>query len=169
MSEAFSTLSKIGFVYTFQHFDEDMHLVDEWSEHNLVPTEGMNYILNAALAGGSASSTWYIGLFSGNYTPVIGDTMATFPGNATEFTGYTNSTRGTLTAGAVASGAWSNTASPFDFTFNASGTIYGAFLSSVSTKSATTGTLLSATRFAASKTVGSGEILRVTAGITLSN
>jgi hypothetical protein len=121
------------------------------------------------MAGGAAVSSWYIGLYSGNYTPVITDTAATFPGSATEFTGYTNATRGALTAGAVSGGAWSNTATPFDFTFNTGGTIYGGFISSASAKSATTGTLLSAVKFSASKTVASGEILRITAGITLSN
>lgn len=167
--KGFSELSKIGFIYDFQIIDINGNIRDSWSVHNLVPTVGMNYILSTAFAGGAAASTWYIGLFSDNYTPLVGDTAATAAYSTNEYTGYTSATRGALTAGAITAGVWSNTASPFDFTFNAGGTIYGAFLSSTSTKTATTGTLASAARFSTSKTLASGEVLRVTAGITLSN
>lgn len=168
-NNSFSELSKIGFVYDFQLIDINGNVKDSWSVHNLVPTVGMNYILSTAFAGGAAASAWYIGLFSDNYTPLVTDTSATAAYSTNEYTGYTNATRGALTAGAITTGTWSNTAAPFDFTFNTTGTIYGAFLSSTSTKTGATGTLASAARFSASKTAGSGEILRVTAGITLSN
>jgi hypothetical protein len=55
-----------------------------------------------------------------------------------------------------------NSASRASFVFNATKTIYGAFLISNSTKGGTTGTLFSAARFATAKSVESGDELLLT-------
>jgi hypothetical protein len=55
-----------------------------------------------------------------------------------------------------------NAASRASFVFNATKTIYGAFLTSVSTKSATTGTLFAAARFGAAKSVVDDDELLLT-------
>jgi hypothetical protein len=55
-----------------------------------------------------------------------------------------------------------NSASRASFVFNATKTIYGAFLVSASAKSATTGTLFSAARFSTSKSVESSDELLLT-------
>lgn len=160
---------KVHFMYKFEHI-RDGAVIDTEVVRNVIPAEGITYILNAAVNGGSQFSTWYVGLFEGNYTPLTGDTMATFPASATETTtAYNEAARVLHVDGALASGLWSNTASPADFTFNATKTIYGGFISSGSVKGGTTGVLLSAVKAATSKAVVSGDILRVTAGITLSS
>lgn len=133
---------------------------------NLIPTEGLNYMLGTALTGVAQSSTWYIALFEGNYTPVAGVTAATFPAAATESTAYAETNRVTWTPGSIAAGSVSNTASKAVFTMNATKTIYGIAQTSVATKSATTGVLISAARFAASKAVVATDVLNVTSTIT---
>jgi len=133
---------------------------------NLIPTQGLNYMLGAALTGVSQSSTWYLAPFEGNYTPVAGDTAATFPAAATECTAYNEATRVVWTPGAIAAGSVSNSASQAVFTMNATKTVYGIAQLSVSTKSAITGTLVSIALFAVPKAVVATDILNVTNTIT---
>ena len=60
-----------------------------------------------------------------------------------------------------------NLASKAVFTFNATKTIYGAFLVSSSVKAGNTGVLLSIARFSTAKVMESGTVFSVAAGITL--
>jgi hypothetical protein len=157
-----------GFAYLVEHVRAG-RVIERELVHNLMPTEGLNYALSAALTGGAQVSAWYIGLFEGNYTPQASDTAATFPGLATETTAYSGSVRLPWTYSAVAAGATNNSASKAEFTASATKTIYGGFLSSSSVRGGTTGTLLSVVRFSSPKTVDSGDILRITAGFTLTS
>jgi hypothetical protein len=136
---------------------------------NLIPTEGLNYFLDAGLLGGSQLSSWYIALFEANYTPIAGVTAATFPAAATESTAYDEANRPTWTPGAIAAGSVSNTASKAVFTMNATKTIYGIAQTSVNTKSSTSGKLVSVAKFAAAKAVVDDDILSVTSSITLTS
>lgn len=136
---------------------------------NLIPTEGLDYILGASLKGVSQVSSWYIALFEGNYTPIAGVTAATFPAAATECTAYDEANRVAWTSGSVSAGSVSNSASKAAFTMNATKTIYGIAQTSLSTKSGTTGVLVSVARFAAAKAVVDEDILNVTSTITLTS
>lgn len=136
---------------------------------NIIPTEGLDYVVGAALKGVSQISSWFIALFEGNYTPVAGVTAATFPAAATESTAYAETNRVAWTGGAVSGGSVSNTASKAVFTMNATKTIYGIAQTSLLTKSGTTGTLVSVARFAAAKSVVADDILNVTSTITLTS
>ena len=111
--------------------------------------------------GVSQITNWYLGLFSGNYTPVATDTAATISANSTEFTGYTSTTRVPY-VGVEGSQEVTNSASTANFTFNTGATIYGAFLASASTKNSTSGTLFSAAQFNAPKSVVSADQLLLT-------
>lgn len=161
--------NKIGFVYKFQCFDADANLKWEFDEENLIPDEGRDYMMNAALNGGAQLTSWFVGLYSGNYTPVAADTAATFPTSATEITtAYSEATRVALVNGALSAGLWANVASPAEFTFTAASTIVrGGFISSAPTKGGTTGALLSAVLASTAKTVLAGEVLKVTTGLSL--
>lgn len=154
--------------YDWQHI-RDGEVIDEGFDENLVVNEGLNHILSVILAAGTQVPAWYLGVFEGNYTPVATDTAANITANSTESTAYTASTRQAWTAGAVASQAVDNSASRASFTFNATKTIYGAFLASNSAKSATTGTLFSAARFATSKAVVNLDQLLLTYSFTASS
>jgi hypothetical protein len=160
--------TKMGFTYTIEVLKDGV-VVDTETVHNLMPTEGLNHVLSVALAAGAQAPTWYIGLFEANYTPVAGDTAATFPTSATETTTYVESTRVAFVPGAISGGTVTNSASRAEFTSNSNKTVYGAFLTSASGKGATSGVLLSAAKFSTSKTFDSGSVIRVTAGFTTSS
>lgn len=141
-------------------------VIDEWRDHNLVVNEGLDALLNIMFHGSTQITSWYIGLFEGNYTPVATVTAATIVAAATECTAYTQSTRQAYDEAAASSQSITNSASRATFTFNASKTIYGAFLVSLATKSGTTGTLFSAAKFSTSKSVESGDELLLTYNFT---
>ena len=160
---------KVGFIWKFECFLPDGTRKWESVEENLIPDEGRDYLLNAALNAGSQLSSWFIGLYSGNYSPVAGDTIATFPASSTEITtAYSEANRVALIDGALVAGLWANVASPALFTFtDASTTVRGGFISSGSVKGGTTGVLLSAVLAGSPKTVLAGEVLKVTTGLSL--
>lgn len=120
-----------------------------WQEQfpNLVVTAGKNHTLDNELAGSGYTATWYMGLISNvSYTAIAaGDTMASHAG-WTEATGYSQATR-VVTAWNAASAGSKALSAALTFTMNATDTIKGCFLTTVSTKGGTTGTLFSAGLF----------------------
>lgn len=121
---------------------------------NLVPTEGLNHILMVALSNTAKLNTFYLALYSGNYTPTAALTAANFTATATEIVsgteGYSEATRQTWVPVITAAGVMDNYASKAVFTIATatSLTIRGAALLSASAKGATTGVLISAARYA---------------------
>lgn len=140
----------------------DGKIIDEFEDHNLVVNEGLNHMLNVEFNGLTQVTTWYVGIFEGNYTPVAGVTAATIASASTESTAYTSASRPEYVEATATAQSITNSASRASFVFNATKTIYGAFLVSSNVKSGTTGTLFSAARFAASKAVESGDELLLT-------
>ena len=136
---------------------------------NIVTTEGLNHILDVVLHNGSKVSPWYVALFEGNYTPVLGLTAATFTAAATECTAYDESNRVEYNEDAPAGGVISNATNRAVFTMNASKTIYGGALLSVATKSSTSGTCLAAARFSSSRAVVDDDELSVRYSLTLTS
>lgn len=157
-----------GFTYTVEHVRNGEVLSTE-TVKNLMPLEGINHMLGVTFKGVTQATTWYIGLYEGNYTPVLGDTAAAFPAAATECTAYDESTRVEFNEGAVSGGALNNAANVAVFTMNATKTVYGGFVSSASAKGGISGVLGSAVRFASAKSLESGDLFRVTAGFTLAS
>jgi hypothetical protein len=119
--------------------------------------------------GSTQIATWYIAPFEGNYTPVATVTAATITAAATESTAYDETVRQTYDEAAAASQSITNSANKATFTFNATKTIYGAFLVSLNTKSGTTGTLFSAAKFATPKSVVDDDQLLLTYTFTASS
>lgn len=130
-------------------------------DHNLVPGEGINRLVENWLAAGAQIPNVYVSIFEGDYTPVGTVTAASYPADATESTAYTEGTRQAFTPGSVASGSVDNTASRAEFTMNAAKTIFGGGLHPTSTKSATTAPLMAAVRFSTSRSVVNTDILQV--------
>lgn len=127
--------------------------IDTCIDPNRVVKEGLNYLLNAAFAGGSQIANFYVAPFSGNVTPDANWTGANFVANATEFTAYTAGTRLPWTVVASTNQAVGNSAAipAATLTLNAAGgpfNIYGIALVEAQAKGAVTGKLISATRFA---------------------
>lgn len=144
-------------------------LLDVSEDLNLVVNEGLNSMLDIMFHGATQITTWYIGLFEGNYTPVASVTAATITAAATESTAYDESTRQEYVEAAASGQSITNSANKATFTINATKTIYGAFLASASAKSATSGTLFAASRFTSSKAVVDDDQLLVTYQIDLSS
>lgn len=129
---------------------------------NLIPLEGRNYMLGAALDGVAQQTAFFIALFSGNVTPLDTWTAANFVANATEFTNYDEATRVSWAKGDVAAAAIDNSVTPALFTLGVGGgTVRGAALVTASAKSATTGILIAASRFVADKVLAEDDEIRI--------
>lgn len=159
---------KVGFNYLVEVV-RDGQVIDSEIVRNLVPTEGLNHFLNVEFKGTTQVLSWYLAIFEGNYTPTAADTAAALPAAATECTAYDEATREAFVAGTVAGGILDNTASRAEFTMNATKTIYGAFMTSAPAKGATTGVVVSSVRFSAAKSLVATDVLRVTAGVTMTS
>lgn len=123
---------------------------------NRVVGEGLNDLLNVYFTGSAAPAAFYLAPFSGNVTPASDWKAATFAAAATEFTGYTATTRLPWSSPASTAQSVGNTASlaSSTLTFAAGGpyNLYGVALLTASAKSATTGKLVAATRFGSPRT-----------------
>lgn len=137
-------------------------IIDEWEDDNLVVNQGLNALLNIMFNGATQIGTWYIGIFEGNYTPVATVTAATITADSTECTAYDEASRVEYVEATSTAQSTTNSANKATFTFNATKTIFGAFLVSASAKSATSGTLVAAARFSTSKAVVDDDQLLLT-------
>ena len=152
--------------------DKDGNLKWEAQSKNLVVNVGLQYMAGTALTSVAQITTWYLGLYGAgaSNTPAAADTMSSHAG-WTEFVEYSGQRKGSA-GGSVAFGTAttadpsviSNSASPSVFAITGvGGTVAGAFLTTIETKSTTTGTLFSVGNFTAGdKLVTSGDTLNVT-------
>lgn len=144
-------------------------VIDEFEDPNLVVNEGLNSLLGVMFNSATQITAWYMGVFEGNYTPLATETAATIATASTESTAYASTTRPAYVQAAPSSQSITNSASRASFVFNATKSIYGAFLVSTSTKSGTSGVLFSAAKFSAVKSVQSGDELLLTYMFTASS
>ena len=138
----------------------------EWHP-NLVVDQFCNHLLDVSLSGGTQVTSWYVGLFKGNYTPVALDTGANIAAHATECTQYAESTRPAWVEAGPSAKNIDNSASKATFTINAGVTVYGAFLCSNATKSdSSSGTILAAAaKFTASRALVADDQILITYAI----
>lgn len=162
-----SALVLSGFEYACEVVDASGRVVDRSVEHNLIPQVGIDHIVGLIRGSGSPISSWYVGLFEGNYVPSAAVTAADLQTNVLESQTYDEAARPAWVHAYDGTGVIDNLANRAVFTFNAAKTIYGAFLISSSTKGGSTGLLFSIARFASPKTVEPGGEFRLTSGITL--
>ena len=147
-----------------EHYDRQGELVDKQNVLNGITNEGKNLLLNVMFNGATqiANNSWFIGLIdnAGFSALAAADTMASHAG-WTESTAYTQATRLAWGSGTATAQSTSNaTADQFDI--NATGTIYGIFVTTVSTKGGTTGTLWATAGFSSTVPVNSGDQLKIT-------
>ena len=131
--------------------DKEGNLKWEAQSKNLVVNAGLAYMAGSALTSVTAITSWYIGLYGAgaSNTPAAADTMSSHAG-WTEVVAYSNGTRVAatfVTATTANPSVVTNSASPATFNINGTTTVGGAFLTSGSAKSGTTGTLFSAADF----------------------
>ena len=144
---------------------------------NTFTTEGMAYLLNIMFftTAKAASLIWYVGIFKNNVTPAVGNTAAACLGAAGTYgecqdADYddpaTNKPSYTTATTAIAS-ITNAVAGKAEFVIKDTITVYGAFLSSVAAKTATTGYLMCGKKFTASRAVVDDDELLITYAITL--
>lgn len=135
----------------------DVNGLDEQFSPNLLPDEGLIYLLTTGLNNGTKLPTWYVSIYGANYTPLAALTAASYPGTASEITsnseGYSEATRPVWTPTAPTTPLIDNLANKAVFTIvtASSLTINGAALTSDATKGSVTGKLVSATKFPAAR------------------
>ena len=153
----------------------DINGQDERVDPNLLPDEGLIYLLSVGLNNGAKLSTWYLSLYAANYTPLAALTAASYPATASEITsnteGYTESTRPIWTPTAPTTPLIDNLANKAAFTIATASslTINGAALLSEATKGAVTGKLISATKFAASRTAYNTDVFNLAYRVQLTS
>jgi len=155
-------------VFEIKCHDKDGNLKWEAQSKNLVVNVGLAYMAGTALTSTAQITTWYLGLYGAgsSNTPAAADTMSSHAG-WTEVVAYSNATRVSVTFVAATTANPSvvtNSASPAVFNINGTTTVGGAFLTSGSAKSGTTGTLFSAADFGSpgDRSVVSSDTLSVT-------
>lgn len=159
----------------FGRYTHDVNGLDVREDDNIVVTEGLTHMLDVVLHGTTAVATWYFGLFSANVTPVSTWTAANFTANATEIVsgteGYSEATRQAFVEAAAAAGSINNTASKAAFTIATatSITVWGAGLLSSNVKGGTTGTLMSAAKFSAARTLYDTDVFNLGYTLTLTS
>jgi hypothetical protein len=160
-------------VYTVQCIGADGQVKWETEAPNLVVNGGLQDMNAKYFTGSVYTATWYLGLYGAgaSNTPAATDTMASHIG-WTEIVPYSQATRPACTFGTPTTANPSvatNSASVAVFSINATATVGGAFLTSNSTKSGSTGTLYSAADFSSpgDRAVVSGDTLNVTYTLSL--
>lgn len=136
---------------------------DHAVEPNLVPIQGMNYLLDVALDDTAKIPAFYLAICSGAFTPTEDMTAATFVAATTEITsntnGYSEATRQLWdpagpAAGGIKSSVTEDTDNKATFTITATGAdivIRGCGLLSQSAKGSSGGILMSVSRFSADR------------------
>ena len=128
---------------------------------NLLVDQGIEFIMDVALSGGTQDTTFFIGLKdTGTVAP--GDTAASHAGWV-EITAIIAARLAWIEAG-VSSKVITNAASVAAFAITGTDTVFGAFLAT--DLSGTGGSLIGAKDFAASQAVNNGDTLNVTYQIT---
>lgn len=162
----------IGTLWEFEHYRKGQ-LIDQWQQGNVNTNEGLDAFLDIMFHASTQITTWYMCTFENDYTPLVTNTYAV-PGY-TECTAITEATRPAFDEAAASSKVLTNSANKATFTYNATKTIYGASLvgggTDGNTKGNTAGggTLFASSKFDASKSVVSTDVLLATCTITLAD
>lgn len=139
-------------------------------DHNIIPDEGLNYFLGSGLKGSpSAITTWYLMLHSGTGTPTASLTAANYDATLSEITsgteGYTEANRVTWSGDAVdtVNTEVVNDTTPAAFTIATASSlaVNGAGMTSVNTKGSTSGTLVSAGKFSATRNLADTDVFNL--------
>lgn len=138
--------------------------MDERSDRNLIPDEGLVQFLGEVLQNPSAPAhvaAWYVMLHSGTGTPTAALTAANYDATLSEITsgseGYSEATRVAWAPDAtdIVNTEVTNLASPATFTIVTASSLIvnGAGMTSIATKGSTSGVLLSAGKFSTPRTL----------------
>lgn len=146
-----------------------------WEKHgdNLITTEGFAHLLNVALGGKAKPSGYYLALFSGSADPASNWTAANFAAaaneNISQSEGYTAATRPVWTPTDTSTNAIDNITAAAAVTFATTSTvnITGAALLTSAVRGGTTGVLVSASKYAVTRTFQNNDTYEIGYRLTL--
>ena len=153
----------------------DVNGQDERFDRNLLPDEGLVYLLSVGLNNGTKLATWYLSLYGANYTPLANLTAASYPATASEITsgseGYTEATRPVWTPTAPTTPLIDNLLNKAAFTIATASSlsVNGAGLHSEAAKGAVTGKLISATKFSAARVLYNTDVFNLAYRVSLTS
>jgi hypothetical protein len=162
---------------TCDHFRDGKRIHTQIGK-NTFTTQGMAYLLNIIFGTTSkaGSAIFYVGIFHNNVTPGLTDTAAAALGAAGTYgesqdadysTPATNKPAYTIVATSTASCTNAAAAASFTIANGVSNlTIYGAFLSTSTAKTAVDGYLMCAKKFGTARAVIAADVLAVTYVVT---
>ena len=155
-----------------EYFDRKNN--EEWQRtENLIPTEGLAYILNVALGTTPKPAGYYLALFSAAAQPAANWTAASFATTASEIVssteGYSSATRPTWTPANTATNSIDNMTAVAKVTMKTASslTVQGAAMLTSSAKGGTTGALISASKYATPRVFQDGDTYEIGYRISL--
>lgn len=160
---------EIGGVWVFECRNQDGSLAWREEVHNAITTAGLTHLLDVLFHGGTQVTTWYIALINNTPAPSLaaGDTMGSHAGWV-EYQAYAEATRQAWVEAAPSAGSIATSAAAV-FTMNASGTLYGANLTSSSSKGGTSGTLFCTGAFSSPQAVVDTQVVNVSYSCSAAN
>lgn len=133
---------------------------------NKIPSAGMAFLVRAPFGDVSPITSFYLGLFQGDYIPSDSTTAADIPGNMNEFVAYAEEQRPLWDREFDGSATMDNANNKARFTPEQDRVIRGAFLCSEPTKGGNSGLVLSCVRFPSPKQVYAGQTAELYGGLT---
>lgn len=150
--------------YFAERHNGDGKLLNTAHAFNTTMTAGRTDLGTQGFCAGTQRTTWYMGLILNSGTPSIssGDTLASHAGwtETTDYSGNRKQWSPTSTSAVVSN------ASAMAFTASGTVSVYGGFISTVS--SGTSGILWSAGAFSAAQSLSNGQVLNTYYSLTLS-
>lgn len=154
-----------GFNWGATIVDKEGNIIDSWSQHNLIPSEGISHLIRSPFNDVPSISNFYCGVLKGNYIPTAATKASDIPN--IEYVNYQEDTRPQwLKSFNGNNNSYSNEASPAIFTFTEDVTFNGIFLISSDIKGSANGVLLSIVRFNTPKQITAGTELKMTAALS---
>ena len=154
-----------GFNWAIEVLDNENNIVDMEEKKNLIPSEGLDFLIGAPFSLAVPIPTFYIGLFRGNFMPTPSISANQISTSLIEMTDYSELTRPVWSFSKGAGAVIDNINNKAEFSIAQDRLVYGAFLVSSDAKGSNGGTLLSCVRFSSPKQLSAGNTVRMSCGI----
>lgn len=159
---------RAGFSYNIEIVRPDGSLQARWPITNLMPDAALQHFLASAHAGASQVSSFYIGAYANDRTPLSTDTSANLPEYG-EIVTFNEGSRQLWNKGSLQGNKYDSASNPTVLTATETVTAAGVFMSTDPTFGSTAGYLWSAALAPSPETINAGSALRIPASITLEN
>lgn len=166
--EATGTIGLKGFKYAVEFVSPDGKVYAKWDEHNLVPTEAMQYFLRAGFEAGVQYSNFFIGAYTNPRVPLITDNSAILSEYG-EIVSFEEGQRQAWNRGSLVGTQYDSSQYPTILTATEEVTIQGVFMSTSSGFGSASGLLMSVALAPSPEVLKAGGQLRIPANISMVN